>query len=82
MNTDEKPDFMKLLKVNLLELLPESLHLVVRNLQHLHLGLFFLWKRYYELARRLAGIRYKVYNQKSMQKHDIAYLTPGRLIVG
>ena len=48
-----------MLKAALLsELLPESLQGVVRNFEHLHLALFFIWKRYYELARRLSRITY------------------------
>jgi len=56
--------------------------MIMDHLQHLHLGLFFIWRRYYEVMKRLLGIRYK-YDGKvqNSQNHIIDYIKPGRVIV-
>lgn len=53
-----KPDFGLILKQHLLKELPSSLTVLLDNLQHLHIGLFFIWKNYYEVLKRLLAIRY------------------------
>ena len=47
-------------------------------MHHLHLCLFFLWGKYYEICRRLLRIRYK-YVEKSSE--GSVYTRPGRLIM-
>ena len=57
---DESPDLKKMLKASLLtEVIPESVQALIKHFEHFHLALFFIWKRYYELARRFCGIVYK-----------------------
>ena len=56
---DSPPDLKQMLKAAFLtEIIPESLQSLIKNFEHLHLALFFIWRRYYELARRLSGITY------------------------
>jgi len=52
--------FTEILKVELLKLLPGVLFSnSMKNFGQLHLALFFLWGRYYELSKRLARVIYK-----------------------
>ena len=78
---DYSPNLKQMLKAALLsELLPESLQGLIKNFEHFHLALFFIWKRYYQLTRRLSKITYvkhKPDNQSLI--HD--YLKPGRIIM-
>ena len=78
---DSKLSFWDILKVNLLNLVPDivfsSSH---KNFNQLHLALFFVWGRYYEVAKRLTQIIYK-YEQGLEGQHGITYLRPGRIIM-
>ena len=73
--------FSQILKVNLLNLLPEILfRSTPKHFGQLHLALFFIWGRYYELAKRLASVTYK-YELGLEGQHGITYLKPGRVIM-
>ena len=80
-NPDSKLSFWEILKVNLLNLVPDlifsSSH---KNFNQLHLALFFVWGRYYEVAKRLTQIIYN-YEQGLEGQHGITYLRPGRIIM-
>ncbi len=52
--------FTEILKVELLRVLPGVFFSnSMKNFGQLHLALFFLWGRYYELSKRLARVIYK-----------------------
>ena len=73
-----------MLKAALLkELIPESLTESMKHLEHFHLALFFIWRRFYEVVRRLFGISYKVHNTKgNLAQHKTHhYLWTGKLIL-
>lgn len=56
----EKPCLKALVKKELLQrVLPESFTDVVKHFEHFHLALFFLWRRFYEVAKRLCRVVYK-----------------------
>lgn len=70
-----------ILKVHLLGLLPDLLFgSLVKNFNQWHLSLFFIWQRYYELAKRLTRVIYK-YEYGLEGKHQISYLRPGQIIM-
>jgi hypothetical protein len=46
----------------------------------MHLALFFVWGKYYELAKRFTKIIYK-YESGQEGQHGISYLKPGRIIM-
>lgn len=50
---------------------------VLKNLEHLHLCLFFLWRRYYELGCRLTRVRFKA----DSKGQGADYLGAGRLMM-
>jgi hypothetical protein len=62
------------------ELLPESGESLSKILEHFHLALFFIWRKYYEFAKRLCGIKYKLFKESEKQG-GISYLKPGRIIM-
>ena len=51
-----------------------------KTLSQLHLALFFIWGRYYELAKRFTKIIYK-YESGLEGQHGITYMRPGRIIM-
>ena len=55
----EKPTFKSLFISELLKLLPPSLSSFFKTFEHLHLGLFFIWKNYYEFIKRILNIKYR-----------------------
>jgi hypothetical protein len=60
--------------------LPDNAESMVKLFEHLHLALFFVWRHYYELSKRLCGIKYKLFDQ-SARTQGLSYLKPGRLII-
>ena len=48
-----KPVYRDILIQQLLCLLPESLVYVLDSFEILHVGLFFIWKRYYDIVKRV-----------------------------
>ena len=64
----------------LTEIIPESVQALVKHFEHLHLALFFMWKRYYELARRLCGITFTKHRSDNQGKAQ-SYMRPGRIIM-
>jgi len=80
-NLESKLSFGDFLRVNLLTLVPDlifsSSH---KTFSQLHLALFFIWGKYYELAKRLFKIIYK-YESGLEGQHAITYLRPGRIIM-
>jgi chloramphenicol O-acetyltransferase len=80
-NLASNVSFSEILSVNILSLLPEILFSSLsKNLSQLHLCLFFIWGKYYDVAKRLTGITYK-YEQGLEGSHGISYLRPGRFIM-
>jgi Pex2 / Pex12 amino terminal region len=76
-----KLTFTEILKVQLLNLIPDLLFgSLTKNFSQLHLALFFVWGRYYELAKRVTRIVYK-YEKGLEGQHGINYLRPGRIIM-
>ena len=80
-NPSVSVSFLQILKVELLNLVPGVLFSnSVKNFGMLHLALFFLWGRYYELSKRIARVVYK-YELGAEGQHQISYLNPGRVIM-
>jgi hypothetical protein len=73
--------FTEVLAVHLLTLLPELLFTSsLKNFSQWHLALFFIWQRYYEVAKRLTKVIYK-YEYGLEGQHSITYLRPGQVIM-
>lgn len=81
LQNNESVRFRDILKVHFLNLLPEVLFSnSVKNFGQVHLAMFFIWGRYYDVAKRLMGIVYK-YESGLEGQHAISYLRPGRVIM-
>ena len=66
-----------------MKLVPTNFIYVIETFEQLHCGLFFIWKRYYEMVKRLFRIRYRYIDDHSIssQSHTLDYIKPGRIIV-
>jgi len=60
---------------------PDSLNELLRHFEHFHLALFFMWRRFYELAKRLAGVHYKSVSMSNGAAQGVDYVKPGRIIM-
>jgi len=80
-NLDIEVTFGEVLKVQLLNLIPDLLFgTLTKNFSQVHLALFFVWGKYYEMAKRMTKIIYK-YEAGQEGQHGISYLRPGRIIM-
>lgn len=81
MRSQPSAQLSEVLKTTLIsELLPSSAESLSKLLEHFHLALFFLWRRYYEFAKRLCQIKYKLFDA-NVRPQGVDYLKPGRLIM-
>ena len=78
---DANVSFSEVLKVQLLNLIPDILFgSLTKDFGQMHLALFFIWGKYEEVAKRLTKIIYK-YELGQEGQHGISYLKPGRIIM-
>ena len=60
-------------------MLPTSIDSIVSVIDEFHLALFFIFGTYYEISRRIAGLRYVFRSERP--NHKITYTLPGRLLM-
>ena len=76
--TQKHKPYWSLMLLRLYETFP-TVGEVEKSFSHLHLALFFIFGRYYEVVRRFSVFRYIF--EKNASKHGIHYANVGRFIM-